>query len=159
MNFKDKCRLRRPLEIRFWEKVLIIPEHACWEWIGGFNGRGYGQMTYNKKPRKAPQVSWYLHTGEWPKLWVLHHCDNRACVRPEHLYLGTRKDNIRDMMLRKRNKIPNKRGEEQGLSKLKEKDILKIRQDKRPSRSIAKAYGVAQSTIISVLHRETWKHI
>src|ERR1700677_2430863 len=102
MNFKSQASLRRPLEIRFWEKVLIVPEHSCWEWIGSIRGDGYGQMSFEGQPKKVHQISWFIHTGKWPKKWVLHKCDNPKCVRPEHLYEGTPKDNARDMVERKR---------------------------------------------------------
>lgn len=102
MDFKSQSCLRRSLEERFWEKVEIIPEHACWEWLGALNGHGYGQISIKRKPKKSHHVSWFLHTGHWPKKWILHHCDNRSCIRPEHLYEGTRRENIDDMINRKR---------------------------------------------------------
>lgn len=76
-------------------------ESGCWLWTGSKlkrKGREYGQIRVNGKTSKAHAVSYKIHKGEIPKgLWVLHSCDNPSCVNPEHLWLGTAKDNTADM--------------------------------------------------------------
>lgn len=95
------------VEERFWNKVLIIPEHSCWEWIGAKTNGGYGQIDH--KIRYAHRLSWFFYTKQLPKeLKVLHSCDNPGCVRPEHLFLGTQLDNMRDMYKKGRN--PSRKG-------------------------------------------------
>lgn len=103
---------RRPLADRFWEKVDRngpVPPHrpelgACWVWTRATNGGGYGKIGSGaggeaERTLLAPRVSWDLANGPIPDgLWVLHHCDNPPCVRPDHLFLGTAKDNTRDMI-------------------------------------------------------------
>src|SRR4051812_130307 len=79
---------------RFWDKVNKDGE--CWEWIAGSRGRGYGAFKYKGKIHDAHRFSWYLTYGKWPSMWVLHKCDNRKCVKPEHLFEGTAKDNFQD---------------------------------------------------------------
>jgi len=91
-------RSPRPLANRFWPKVRKGDE--CWEWIGARGARGYGKMTAGPRGSghvRAHRVSWELAFGPVPDgLWVLHTCDNPPCVRPDHLWLGTRLDNMRD---------------------------------------------------------------
>ena len=92
---------------KFWEKVDVKSTNECWNWIGAKKPSGYGncycidRYTY----RSAHRLSWEIHNGAIPdgKL-VLHKCDNKSCVNPGHLYLGTQSDNISDIM--KRNPTP-----------------------------------------------------
>lgn len=94
-----KPRKRKPLEERFWAKVA--KSDSCWNWTGSLAGSGYGYLhigdKVERKPRTAHRVSWEIHNGPIPEgLWVLHKCDNRKCVNPEHLFIGDRVDNMRD---------------------------------------------------------------
>ena len=102
------------LEERFWSKVLF--GDGCWEWTAGKNNYGYGRLSIEDKMQGAHRVSWMLTHGEMPELYVLHHCDNRSCVRPDHLFLGTQTDNMRDRDAKGRhgnsNKTHCKRGHE-----------------------------------------------
>ena len=79
---------------RFWEKVDKSGD--CWKWIAHLL-KGYGRFRLNNKTWSAHRVSWTLHYGEIPEgMCVLHRCDNPGCVNPEHLFLGTRTDNMKD---------------------------------------------------------------
>lgn len=93
-------RPSRPVEERFWEKVDKSGD--CWVWTASRNASGYGQFQMGG-PNVAHRVAWILANGPIPKgLFVLHSCDNRACVRIDHLRLGTPKENGHDQVLRDR---------------------------------------------------------
>lgn len=78
-----------------------VNNEGCWNWAGSTNGKGYGQMTFRGRGITAHKASYEAHIGPIPSgMLILHKCDNRACINPEHLYAGTYKDNRRDMLER-----------------------------------------------------------
>jgi hypothetical protein len=98
-----------PVSSRFWKHVKKSQDkEGCWVWVGSFGGGPYGQITeavapYKRKMHRPSRVSWEMHFGPIPAgMWVLHHCDNPPCVRPDHLFIGNRSDNIRDAIAKGR---------------------------------------------------------
>lgn len=93
---------------RFWEKVDKRTEDECWEWKGSVNhSTGYGAFGFNSKNTGAHRVSWIIANGEIPNgMCVMHKCDNRICVNPKHLSLGTQDDNAKDRNLKNRSWPP-----------------------------------------------------
>lgn len=150
-------------ECRFWAKVQ--KSDGCWMWRGGKSDkRGYGLTCGDY----AHRVSWKLHRGEIPEgLEVCHHCDNPSCVNPEHLFVGTRQDNLKDMARKGRQvfqRHPEKqpRGERQHLAKLTEFRVRVIREEVaagKPHKEIAALFGITPTTVRDVAYRKTWKHI
>ena len=106
------------IEHRFWnhvDKNGPIPAHCphlgpCWIWTGAVDKDGYGRPSVERTRRvRAPRISWAWAHGEIPKgKWVLHRCDNPPCVNPDHLFLGTAKDNAQDALAKGRNYVGSK---------------------------------------------------
>lgn len=147
-------------EQRFWRKVVKQQGEGCWEWIGCITKTGYGNMTFQRKTWKSHRRSWIMHYGQIPEgLDVLHKCDNKVCVRPDHLFVGTAKDNALDAS--KKGKMHP--GEKTAQSKLKEHQVLKIRErylgGDTNLRMLGNDFGVHRKTVEDIIHRVTWKHI
>jgi hypothetical protein len=149
--------MSKPLAERFWAKVKR--GNACWIWKAYRNANGYG--TIGQGGRQAPhllahRVSWMIHFGPIPeKLAVLHKCDNPACVKPSHLFLGTHDDNMKDAAVKGR----TAKGEGHGLSKLKKSAIFLIRSMECRQTEIADTFGITQSNVSRIRNNHTWKHI
>lgn len=164
------------VKTRFWAKVKRGP--GCWEWTAARQphprGKGftYGMFWVGSKKAgtgkmiQAHRVAWELAKGETPDgLKVLHKCDNPACVRPAHLFLGTQKDNTEDMIAKGRKNASI--GERHGSAKLTQQQVIDIRAKYVAGRGrahrgnavlLAAIYGVARGTITDVVTR-AWQHI
>jgi len=143
---------------RFWSHVEKTD--SCWNWSGKTRGR------FRLGGKKDPVVSPYryafeLLVGEIPKgMLICHKCDNPRCVNPDHLFIGTARDNTKDMYSKGRG--VNNRGENCGTSKLTEKDVLEIRELVKWGVSkprISTVYSVSTRQVYAVLRRENWSHV
>jgi len=147
---------------RFWKHVDKAGANGCWMWTGLRSGRGYGTLSVSRKPQAAHRLSWQLHNGPIPKgLLVCHTCDNRLCVNPSHLFLGTQRDNYDDM-IRKGRWSPVV-GDERSDTKLSEHAVREIRlryaQGGISHHTLGKEYGVCRATIGDVVNRKKYKHV
>lgn len=135
---------------------------GCWHWTGSMEKRwGYGRLRIGTRSHKAHRFSYLLHFGQIPNgLLVCHHCDNRRCVNPEHLFLGTHKDNLDDMARKGRKAV--KRGEASHYAKLNSRQVSEIRALRSQGNTlaqIAKDFGVCFQTVSHIVNRKTWAHI
>lgn len=160
----------QPLETRFWRFVDRGDAEQCWPWIGYIADHGYGRLPVFSGPGTKPKteyahrVSWQLANGPIPEaLSVLHRCDNRKCVNPAHLFVGSQEDNMRDCFAKQR----HPHGSKVSYAKLTESQVQEIRAlydhggriIRRGSlKQIAKRFGVALSTVSSAARR-TWVHV
>jgi len=134
-----------------------INANGCWIWKGQPSFK-YGSLSTNGKPKSAHRASFELFNGHIPKGKVLlHACDTPACFNPEHLILGTQKDNMDDMRAKGRQKC--KIGEDSRASKLTNAKVREIRNSMLKNSVLAKMYEVTQPCIHSVLSRKNWKHV
>lgn len=152
----------RSLEERFWSRVNKTK--TCWLWTASCK-KGYGQIWDGTKISAAHRLAWEIANGPITGgLWVLHKCDVRACVRPSHLFLGDVADNQRDMKNKGRRKgIRSVFGEDHGMAKLCESQVLEIRELAEAGiwskRKIARYYGVAHPLISMIHKRKVWRHL
>lgn len=141
---------------RFNKKICVDNKTQCWNWVAGTGRDGYGAFNLNSKTIHAHRVAWVIKFGFIPKnICVLHRCDNKKCVNPGHLFLGSRADNMMDKVKKNR----QSKGIETSLAKLTEDAVVKIRLDRRTNKQIGKEYKVHRSTIGKIKNRTRWKHV
>jgi hypothetical protein len=150
-------RKPRPWQERFWGKVDKTDK--CWIWIGG-KAKGYGKIRLGPEDGNrlvaAHKASFEIRSGPIPDgMHVLHNCDNRACVNPDHLYLGSELDNARDRVQRGL----QVHGSRHPFSKLTDEQVIEIRSlgEVASPGKLAKRYGVSYFTIRRVLNGETYR--
>lgn len=145
---------------RFWQKVEKTD--TCWNWTGA-KTNGYGVIgTRRSTIEKAHRISYMMHKGDFQQnLCVCHTCDNPACVNPDHLFIGSHKDNAIDKIAKGRNRENPVRGEKQGLSKLRENSVKRIRivGNSLSLNRLAVLFGVSKKSISNVLQNKTWSHV
>lgn len=153
---------RKSLRERLMRRVCVNTDTNCWNWTGPVSSAGYGMIGINYKSRTTHRVSYEIHCGEIPTgFHVLHRCDNRKCVNPKHLFLGTQADNVADMVSKNRHAgWSGLRGTAHGCSKLTENDVREIRAAVNPHvRDLAKKYGVDRNHIYAIRSGKLWKHL
>lgn len=148
-------KIMTTLEVeKFWAKV--DKGKSCWEWAGYVRQNGYGELRSGKL-YKAHRFSWEIHNGPVPKgMDVCHRCDNRSCVNPDHLFIGTRLDNMRDAAKKGRVKF----GESHWNSKLSSVQVSQIidqYKDGKTQQYLANLFGVGQMQISRIVRKEQRK--
>jgi hypothetical protein len=141
---------------------ILISDSGCWVWQGPKRGKAkdgfYGGFKWMCKNYLAHRISYMVFKEAIPddKL-VCHSCDNPLCVNPEHLFIGTQTDNMRDMS----KKMRGTHGEKSYPGKLTVEKVLKIRAmgGTMYNREIAALFNVSTPTITTILNRKSWKHI
>lgn len=164
-----------PAARRFWPKVEVGAAHECWLWIRGQFSTGYGAMQFEGRAQHSNRIAYMLEKGPIPDgMVVMHTCDVRLCCNPEHLVLGTHKDNMADMAGKRRASRGDShwtrhspanlaRGSVVKGSKLTEGQIREMRKLREVTGmsydGLAKLYNIAKCTVARILHRKMWAHV
>lgn len=150
-------RKPRPFRERFEKKIGDMTD--CWEWIGTKSATGYGQFFMQGKLEQAHRASWKIYNGKIPKgKCVCHGCDNRLCVNPYHLWLGTQADNVKDMMEKGRGIKAS--SENNGGVKLSWAEVDAIRNlypQMKSHRKLAKQFRISRRQISRIVRNLSWK--
>lgn len=164
-----------PFKEKFWSRVR--KSEGCWEWNASTRGSGYGSISVMQDGRQrflyAHRVSYEMAFGPIPAgLFVCHRCDNKSCVRPDHLFLGTAKDNALDAQ--QKGLIPTRKapvlkgyfhpaGELSARAKVTDQDVRAMRAGYAEGRvsmsQLAKLYGLDISGVSRIINRQRWRHI
>jgi hypothetical protein len=146
-------RRRRNVVFRFWSKVRRLGPDDCWEWQAARNSHGYGALAVDGVMRGAHVVSWELANGAVPVgQSVLHRCDNRPCVNPGHLFLGTHMDNVGDMVKKGR----HSRGEKNGKAILSSNEVVAIFHEPGSHSTVGSKFGVSRETVSQIKRGARW---
>lgn len=149
----------KTIEERFHDSYIPEPMSGCWLWTGTSNTQGYGTFYANGRLHIAHRFSWELHNGPIPEgMLACHHCDTPPCVNPDHLFVGTHKDNAQDSLKKGRHSRAN--GDHWNRSSITWDDIPKIKELKEQGltyEEIGKQYGVGPTCIYDICKNRSWR--
>lgn len=139
----------------------VADNSGCWIWLGAKCAQGYGNMWSGSRYEKAHRVSYRLLVGSIPGgMFVCHSCDRPSCINPEHLWLGTARDNIADAISKGRYRNGSAHGERNGSAKLSADEVREIRETPKKygsGRVLAARFGVTESTICEIRSGRSWR--
>jgi hypothetical protein len=139
------------------ERSMPEPNSGCWLWLGTIDAYGYGVFRMMGSQIKAHRASYQAFRGDIPAgMLVCHRCDVRSCVNPDHLWIGTNQDNLRDCFAKGRGSF---RGEKNPNAVLCPAAVAAIRTSSESAAVLARALGVSAGAVLSVRSRRTWGHV
>lgn len=145
--------MSKDVKKRFEEKCIPEPNSGCWIWLYSLTSNGYGQFSYNGRQRRAIRVAYEIYKDKIPDgMIVRHKCDNKLCVNPDHLVLGTHNDNMSDMVKRNR----QARGEKTGNNKLTEEQALDIYNSTSYYKELAQKYNITVTQVYRIKKGLFW---
>lgn len=142
-----------PIKDRLWLYIEPEPNSGCWLWTGTIVN-GYGTLTLNRKTgQKAHRTSYEAYKGEIPEgMHVLHKCDVRCCINPDHLFLGTNADNVADKVAKGRQAVMQR-------TRYSPDEVRAVREATGSQREIARRLGVSKSMVHAIRTNQFWKHL
>lgn len=148
----------------FYSMVQLPDENGCMKWIGSYTRWGYGQLRVApNKTMRAHRFSYFLHYGVFDSSkFVCHTCDNPWCVAPDHLFLGTNKDNVDDCVQKNRMNPPVFKGSSHPNSKLDEEKVREIKRQLKsgvPVRKISQEFSTHRDNIYLIKNGKAWRHV
>jgi hypothetical protein len=152
------------IDIKFWLNVDKAGEDDCWMWKRPASSNGYGRIRVNEtgKEQSAHRVSWWLSNGKQDipsGMVIMHSCDNKLCVNPKHLSIGTLKDNTQDMIRKGRNKVVRFVGSTNGNALLNDDKVRVIKTSSLNNTQLGKMFGVSPSCIADIKKGRSWAHV
>ena len=148
-----------PTPAPFWSRVEVTGHRgSCWLWKGAITSLGYGNLKRNGKSIVAHRYAYEFAVGPIPVgMEVCHHCDVRNCVNPDHLFLGTHQENVRDAENKGRMKHPDNSGANYGAAKFAWSDIYAIRYSGLPTKYFAAIFESPENHIRDIKNYRYWK--
>lgn len=152
----------------FAGRIAVDPESGCWNWLGCIQANGYGRIRLDGRVQYCHRASYEYFHGEIPEGFdVCHRCDNRRCCNPDHLFSGTRLDNMNDASSKGRiargaRLSVMRQGRKSSFAKLDDSEVLAIRDEHRQGArtdDLATRFGVSPDNIRRIVRRDTWRHI
>jgi hypothetical protein len=146
---------------RLYRWSVLSDEESCWLWVGFTHPGGYGHLTISGKLHKAHRLSYEVHKSAIPDgMHVCHTCDNPSCINPDHLFLGTHDDNMKDKA--RKNRTAPMQGTLNPQSRLSDwmvADIIRRRRSGESGVSVAARFGISPCTVSAIVTGRNWKHM
>lgn len=156
-EYKNKKVLDHEFNNEYFQKRVTIDLNGCWIWKGSKHKQGYGNARYKNKLTLAHRLSWIVHVGEIPEgVKICHKCDVTCCCNPEHLFLGSQKDNVADAIQKGKyeNRKQGKRRNKLNWDQVQE--IKKLHGEGMSREDIKEKYDVGQTCIAKILTGKSW---
>jgi hypothetical protein len=133
----------------------------CWVWLACTTNGGYGKLGWNDKTERAHRVSWFLYHGEFPEVCLLHKCDNPACVRPAHLFEGTRTENAHDRDRKGRTSKGDrhwayKTGKYRRMTLVRARQLIARSTAGESYRNLAASFGISRAAVYDIMVGKTY---
>ena len=161
LTAKRKRKAEENAASRFWAKVDRRGGNECWEWKGYRALLGYGRVKFRAgETQMSHRIAYLLANGEHPEsMFVCHRCDNPPCCNPNHLFLGTHLDNMKDMAAKGRSGSNGVIGENHAKARFTAETALEVYRSLEPNKVLAERFGVTAAAVYNIRHGRAWAHV